>query len=275
MLYDKKTKALFYEGKEKIEDVLNGEQLDDLSRFLEVYFSKILEYSNKIAELRHQFYMHFGNDNPQSVFKKLSYDIPLRKLYLLIEIFSKFQFDIYRGYRFDYFKSFVHDINNFFMIEKIPLQLIYVKGSHDIFMEKIIDDVHSEKVKETLIAFSEYKKIHEDFKQAIVSYSSGDYPKSIEKCCIAIEDYLCVILGKETCPSIESYYNDASKKLKIPDDISVRFKPMISFIHSYRSKPLHGSTKSFNPENPHLIAQIVIGFTMTILNYLYHVFEQT
>ena len=120
------------------------------------------------------------------------------------------------------------------MIEKIPFQLTYLKGTSDLFMEKIIDDVHSDKVRETLTKFSKYTKIHEDFKKSIIAYSSGDDKTAIESSCVAIEDYLCIILGKVSCSSIDSFYKEASKKLKIPIDVNERFKSMISFIHNYR-----------------------------------------
>lgn len=274
MLYDKKTKALFFEGKEKTQDILEPEQMNKLSRFLGIYFNKLRRFGSEITELKEQFSMHFGIKDPMHVFEIIN-DIPLKQLYLMIEIFAKVQLEIYKTNRHDLFILFVYDINNFFMIEKVPLQLIYVKKTADIFMEKVIDDVHSDKVKETLFQFDKYKKIHEDFKQAIVSYSSGDNKGAIEKSCIAIEDYLCVILDKKTCHSIDSDYKEAAKKLHIPDDVNGRFKSMISFIHKFRSKPVHGSKEKHDHENPRLIAQVVIGFTMVILNYLYNLFEKT
>ena len=273
MLYDKKTRSLFYEGKEQVLDLLTEEQCNKLTRFLVVHFGKLTSYGGISQELKEQFFMHFGKGEPREAFYGL-YRKSLKDLYLIIEIFSKTLLKVYSKYQMDFFLDYQQDINNFFMIEKTPFQLIYLESTSDLFMEKIIDDVHSDEVKKILTIFSKYDKVHEDFKKSIIAHSSGDNKTAVESCCVAIEDYLCIILEKDSCSSIDSFYKEASKRLKIPVDINERFKLMISFIHGYRSKPLHGSSKVHDPKNPHLVAQIIIGFTMIILHYLYVIFEK-
>lgn len=268
--FDKNLKSNYYKGSEKLIDISNQDSIYKMHRFLATYYGALVNsIPNPSASLNKIFYVHYGYETYE-IFESIETHTNLKDFYFIVENMA-----IYISTHFnDHLKDFTEELNDMFIIEKIPLQLISHHKTKSIFMEKVINESHSKEIIKTLDNFEHYDKIHKDFKKAIIAYSSGDYKGTYEKSCIAIEDYLCIILEKESCSSIDSEYKAIVKKLGIPQDIDERFKPMISYIHKYRSKPIHGAIKEHAPENPKLIGQVIIGFTMTILNYLHYLYEK-
>ena len=192
----------------------------------------------------------------------------IKELFLLIEIIMETYVDNRSWLGVRYTNDFVQDLNEFFLVNGIGLQLRYFSEKNEFYIEKIISPEVSEEIKKTLDNFSREEKVFEDFKDAIKLFSSGSFEESIEKCCVSIEDYLCVLLGKESCPSVESYYVEVSKKLKIPRDLDDRFSNIIKYIHKYRSPQNHGAIEKKELPEPELTSTTIIQFTMAILNYL-------
>jgi len=167
-----------------------------------------------------------------------------------------------------YILDFINDINELFLLNKTPLQIRYFKDKKEFYVEKIISPEVSEKIKETLENFVLQEKVFEDFKKSIKEFSSGNYPESIKLCCKSIEDYLCIILEKESCQSISKYYKQVSKKLNIPKDLDEKFISLINYIHKHRSIDSHGRLEKVEVKDIELVNEVIIQFTMSILNYL-------
>lgn len=197
-----------------------------------------------------------------------------RDIFLLIElILETYVKDKYlESSEKTYITDFIQDVNEFFLIHGAPLQVRYLPNllpkKSEFYVEKIISEEVSERITETLENISEHEKTFQDFKNSIKEFSVGNYPESIKLACKSLEDYLCLILGKNSCPSVESYYKQTSKKLKIPQDLDNRFDSLIKYIHKYRSIDSHGRLANVEVEDIELVNETIIQFTMVILNYL-------
>jgi hypothetical protein len=268
--FNKDLKSHSNENNEKILELMNVEQLKQFSQLLMWHTRYFSGWSHdKLTHLLQKLTIQLGIDRPTEFWPALhGRKTRLKDLFLTVElILESFSDTLGSGHSY-YFTDFVKDTNDFFLINKIPLQIRFFSQKKEFYIEKIISPEVSEKIKETLENFSEQEKIFEDFKEAIKKYSSGDYEGAIEKCCVSIEDYLCLLLEKQTCSSVVQYYKDVSKKLKISDEINDRFVNIIHFIHNHRSPQNHGAIEKKEIQDEELISEIIIGFTMTILNYL-------
>ena len=269
--FNKNLKSHSNESEEKTLDIMSVEQLKQFSQLLTWHTRYFSEWSDKkLTHLLQKLTIQLGIDRPTEFWSALrSRKIRLKDLFLAIELILESFSDTLDSPNYSYyFLDFVNDLNEFFLINKIPLQIRYFPQKKEFYVEKIISPEISEKIKETLENFSEQEKVFEDFKEAIKKYSAGDYEGSIEKCCVSIEDYLCLILNKKSCHSIDSYYKEVSKKFKISSDLDNRLSNIISYIHNHRSPQNHGAIEKKEIKDEELVAEVIIGFTMTILNYL-------
>lgn len=266
---NKGLKSHNYYGDEKISDLLNVGCFAELMQLFAFHTRNFANYSsNELTHLLQKLTIQQGITRPTDFSSVISMQhTRIKELFLTIEIILE-SFHKAKGSFPEYFVDFVEDINDLFLIHKVSLQIRYIPQKEEFYVEKIISSEISERIKITLENFSKEEKVFEDFKEAIKQYSGGDYESSIERCCVTIEDYLCIILDKKTCPSIDSYYKKVAKKLEIPEDLENRFSNIISYIHNYRSSPRHGSQKKKEIEDLELVNEVIIQFTMAILNYL-------
>lgn len=266
---NKGLKSHNYHGDEKISDLLDVGCFAELMQLFTFHTRNFANYSpNGLTHLLQKLTIQQGITRPTDFSSVISMQhTRIKELFLTMEIILE-SFHKAKGSFPEYFVDFIEDINDSFLIHKVPLQIRYIPQKEEFYVEKIISPEISEKIKETLENFSKEEKVFEDFKDAIKKYSGGDFESSIERCCVAIEDYLCVILDKKTCSSVDSYYKEVAKKLKIPNDLDNRFSNIIGYIHSHRSHPKHGSQKKKEIKDLELITEVIIQFTMVILNYL-------
>jgi hypothetical protein len=266
---NKDLKAHTHSSNELISEIIDSITLHDLTKLFVLHINNFSEYSNdKLNHLINKLDVQLGIDKNNGFYVVLtSTKNKTKDLFLVIELILESFYSIIGSYS-SYFNDFLADLNDFFLIHKLPLQIRYFPQKKEFYIEKIISQEISEEIKNTLENFSKEEKVFEDFKESIKKYSSGNYEGSIEKCCISIEDYLCIILEKETCSGVDSYYNDASKLLKIPQDLNDRFSNLVKYIHKYRSNNVHGSMEKVEIPEPELTTQAIIQFTMIILNYL-------
>ena len=266
---NKNLKAHFYNKEEEIHELMENDSFNELTTLLTLHVKNLSNYSNsKLIHLLQKLKIQLGINKPVDFnFVLSSQRTRVKDLFLTLEIILE-TFHKIRQSSPEYFDDFVDDINEFFLINKIPVQIRYFPKRTEFYMEKIISPEVSEKIKETLENFSDREKVFEDFKNAIKEFSSGNYPESIKLCCKSIEDYLCILLKKESCQSIASYYKQASKKLKIPDDLNSKFINLINYIHKYRSVDSHGRLENTEIKEIELVNETIIQFTMAILNYL-------
>jgi len=268
--FNKNLKAHSYSGDENIEDLIDSSLLFQLTELLAFHTRHFGEcYNSKSAHLFQKLTIQLGITKPNDFWTKHSGTKKrMKDLFLSIELILESFHKLREAGTQEFFDDFIEDINDFFLINKIPLQVRYIEKNKEYYIEKIISEEISKKIGETLENFSEEEKVFEDFKDAIKKYSSGDYEGSIEKCCVSIEDYLCLLLDKQSCSSIDQFYKKVSNKLEIPKDLDDRFVKIISYIHKHRSPQNHGSIEKKEIEDEELVTEVIIGFTMTILNYL-------
>lgn len=266
---NKNLKAHSYKGNEKISDLLDVSCFVELMQLLTFHTQNFASYSTEeLSCLFKRLTIKEGIMRPtdfSSVFHMQHTRI--KDLFLTIEIIlesfhkAKSSFPVY-------FIDFVEDVNDLFLIHKIPLQIRYIPNKQEFFVERIISEEVSERITKTLDSISEHEKTFQDFKSSIKEFSSGNYPESIKLCCKSIEDYLCLILNKNSCQNVENYYKEASKKLKIPQDLDNRFDNLVKYIHKYRSIDSHGRLENAEVEDIELVNETIIQFTMAILYYL-------
>src|SRR3989344_744009 len=269
---NKNLKSHYYENKEKLSDFLDFHGRWEFVYLLKSHLkdfgkkspSDLLHFSNKLM-----IELGMGSLEKLNDWIGDNHSPKTKEVFLFLDlVLETYNESRKRWMQEQYLLDFINDFNELFLINKSPLQIKYFPVRNEFYIEKIISPEVSEKIKETLESFSKEGKVFEDFKEAIKSYSSGYYERAIEKCCISIEDYLCVILDKKTCSSVDTYYKEVSKKFNIPSDLDNRFSNIISFIHKYRSHQNHGAIEKKDIPEPELTTQVVIQFTMTILNYL-------
>jgi len=270
---NKDLKAHSYLSDEEISDVLDSDSFNELTTLLTLHVRHFGEYSHsKLAHLLQKLTIQLGITRPTDFNLILSSQrTTLKDLFLVLEIIME-SFHSLWGVHSEYPNDFVSDVNEFFLIHKIPLQIRYlpkmIPEKSEYFVEKIINEEVSKRITITLDNISEHEKTFQDFKNSIKEFSVGNYPESIKLCCKSIEDYLCLILKKNSCSSIESYYKEASKKLNIPQDLNNRFDGLVKYIHKYRSIDSHGRLENIEVEDIELVNESIIQFTMSILNYL-------
>lgn len=265
---NKDLKAHKYQSDEKISDILDIPCFYELIQLFTFHTRDFGGYSHdKSVHLFQKLTIQQSITRPTDFENVISYQhTKLKELFLTLEIILESFHEVKDNS--PHLLDFIAEVNELFLIHKVPLQVRYFSEKEEFFVEKIISREVSEQIKKTLENFSEKEKVFEDFKEAIEKYSSGDYEGSIEKCCVSIEDYLCLLLEKQTCSSVVQYYKDVAKKLKISDEINDRFVNIIHFIHNHRSPQNHGAIEKKEIEDEELVSEIIIGFTMTILNYL-------
>lgn len=256
-------------GDEKISDVLDDDSFGELTQLLTWHLRYFGNYSHDVlTHLMQKLTIQLGILKPTDFRTVLrSRRTELRDLFLALELILE-SFHKARPSFPEYFDDFVSDINDLFLIHRVGLQIRYIKEKGEFYVEKIISPETSEKIGETLENFIEQEKVFNDFKEAIKKYSAGDFDGSIEKCCVAIEDYLCVILNKKICSGVGSSYKAAAKQLQIPEDLDNRFSNIIQYINAHRSRPNHGAIKEKEIEDLESVSEVIIQFTMAILNYL-------
>jgi len=267
---NKNLKAHSYSGNENVREIMDLVCLNDLADLFAFHLRDFGVKSNELSHLLQKTTIQLGLNAPRELRSWIIKGSRLTKdVFLLMELILETYVNnkYLEKYESSYVLDFVNDVNEFFLIHKVPLQIRYFQNKK-FYVEKIISPEISEKIKETLENFSKEEKVFEDFKDAIKKYNGGDYESSIEKCCVSIEDYLCIILDKKTCQNVDLYYKNVAKKLKIPSDLDNRFVNIISYIHSHRSHPKHGSQKKKEIEDLELVTEVIIQFTMIILNYL-------
>lgn len=269
---NKSLKAHTYEESEMLSNFLDHKDQRKLINLLNFHLKDFTDKksTDDTINLYRKLYIHFRVNPKEGLNNWLDRGTPkLKEVFLLIELILETYVHCNRTWLpNEYLLDFVDDVNDFFLINKMPFHLRYSNLKKEFFVEKIISPEVSEEIKKTLENFSGQEKVFKDFKEAIKSYSSGDYERAIEKCCISIEDYLCVILDKQTCQSVDAYYKEVSKKFNISADLDNRFSNIVSFIHKYRSHQNHGAIEKKEIPEPELTTQVVIQFTMIILNYL-------
>jgi len=269
---NKDLKAHSYKGEENISDIMDVSTLFELSELLIFHLRDCGGKSNSLlVNLLQKTTIHLGLTAPRDLndwmcnkFRKTKEVFLL--LELILESYSKN--DYLNNNEPNYLKDFIEDINEFFLIHKVALQIRKLSEKKEFIVEKIISEEVSKMITATLNNISEHEKTFQDFKNSIKEFSVGNYPESIKLCCKSIEDYLCLILKKSSCSSVESYYKEASKKLKIPQDLDNRFDSLIKYIHKYRSIDSHGRLENIEVEDIELVNESIIQFTMSILNYL-------
>ena len=267
---NKNLKAHSYTKEEEIGESFDNYSFNELTALLTLHVKNFKNYSNsKLIHLLQKLTIQLGITTLTDFnFVLSSQRTKLKDLFLTLEIvLESFHITADTNYS-SYFFDFIADINELFLIRKVPIQIRYFKEKKEFYVEKIISPEVSEKIRETLENFVDREKVFEDFKKAIKEFSSGNYPESIKLCCKSIEDYLCIILEKESCQSVVSYYKQVSKKLKIPDDLDNKFINLINYIHKHRSIDSHGRLKNIEVEDIELVNETIIQFTMSILNYL-------
>jgi hypothetical protein len=269
---NKSLKSHSYDEEEKIGSIIN---LSTLITFSELIAFHLRDFGGKtdsgLVQILQKTTIQLNLTSPRDLSYWMSNDNRLTKeVFLLLEIILEtyVENEYLNKYVPNYITEFVEDVNDLFLIHKVPLQIRYFGTTKEFYVEKIISSEVSKKIKETLENFSDKEKVFEDFKNAIKKYSAGDYSGAIESCCVSIEDYLCILLEKKSCSSVESYYTQVSKKLKIPEDLDNRFSNLINYIHKYRSQPNHGAIEKKELSEPELTSETIIQFTMSILNYL-------
>ncbi len=268
---NKNLKSHSYTSSEPLNSLMDNIVQSEIAKLLAFHFRDFgKKSSTDLTHLLQKTTIQLGLSSPREVdFWFGSGQISVKEFFLLIElILETYVESNKRWLEESYILDFVNDINDFFLIHKVPLSIRYFSNKKEFYVEKIISPEISKEIKKTLEDFSKEEKVFEDFKEAIKKYSSGNYEGSIEKCCVSIEDYLCILLEKKTCSSIDKYYKDIAKRLKIPEDLNDRFTNIIHYIHKHRSHQNHGSIEKKVIEDIELINEIIIGFTMTILNYL-------
>lgn len=269
--FNKNLKSHYYEGGEKTSDLIEFNKLFQLTQLLTLHTRHFGSWSNdELIHLLQKLNVQLGINEPKDYWDVLyKQRTKLKDLFLTFElILESFSVTLKYQDHDSYFLDFVNDVNEFFLINKVPLQIRFLPQNNDYFVEKVISPEVSEKIKETLNAFSKEEKVFEDFKEAIKKYSAGDFEGSIEKCCVTIEDYLCILLEKGSCSKVNVYYNEVSKKLNIPSDLNDRFSNIINFIHKHRSPQNHGSIQKVKLPEPELTTEVIIQFTMVLLLYL-------
>ena len=268
--FNKNLKAHFNESNEKLSNFMD---FDVRWKFIELLKFHLRNFGGKsdsdVVHLLQKTTIHLSITRPADLDKWLNYPPKLKDFFLLIELILETYINSNKKWlEENYIYDFINDLNEFFLINNIELQIRYFSQKKEFYVEKVISPEVSEQIKQTLENFSKESKIFEDFKESIKRFSSGDFEGSIEKCCVSIEDYLCIILGKQSCSSVDTYYKEASKKLNIPEDLDNRFSNIISYIHKYRSHPVHGAIEKKEIPEPELTTEAIIQFTMAILNYL-------
>lgn len=250
-------------------DILDVNVFNELTGLLTLHVRHLGIYSNsKLVHLLQKLTIQLGIERPTDFnFVLSSQKTKLKDLFLTLEIILESLYELIEICS-EYFNDFVEDINEFFLIHKVPLQIRYLKEKKEFYVEKVISLEVSEKIGETLESFSGEAKVFEDFKDAVKKYSGGNYEGSIEKCCISLEDYFCIILGKQRCTSVVTYYLEVSKKFNISQELDDRFKNIVKYIQEHRSPQNHGAIEKKEFKDLELITEVIIQFTMTILNYL-------
>jgi hypothetical protein len=265
---NKDLKAHSYKGNERTFDIINTDTFNELTELLTWHVRYLGEYSHsQLTHLLQKTTIQLGITRPTDFNFVLGQKTDLKDLFLTLELILESLYELHPTIK-NYFVDFIEDFNEFFLIHKVPLQIRYIPDKKEFYVEKIISEEISETITATLNNLSEHEKAFQDFKNSIKEFSAGNYPESIKLCCKSIEDYLCLVLKKSSCSSVESYYKEASKKLKIPQDLDNRFDSLIKYIHKYRSIDSHGRLENIEVEDIELVNESIIQFTMSILNYL-------
>ncbi|MCA9485910.1 MAG: hypothetical protein KC506_03640 [Nanoarchaeota archaeon] len=266
---NKALKSHDYGGNEKISDLLDIDCFCQITELFVFHTRNFANYSNeKLTHLFQKLTIQQGITRPADFQSSFHMDhTRIKGLFLTIEIILESFYKVKSSYP-EYFNDFVADLNDLFLIHKTPLQIRYIPEKEEFYVEKVISEEVSKRVGETLEFFSSEEKVFEDFKEAIKKYSGGNYEGSIESCCVAIEDYLCIILDEKTCPGAGKFYKRVAKALKIPQDLDEKFSALIGFIQKYRAPQNHGSKEKQEFDELDLINEVIIGFTMDILTYL-------
>ena len=259
----------------KISDLMSDETSLKLRELLKLHIKDF--YSISPYEYEHLFeklHVNIGINNLERFDKIYDNDFNMKDLSLIFDLILE---SYIRNWWMDggYFIDFIDDINDFFIVEGISLQIRYIPNKREYFLEKIINDDVSKIIEKTLNKFEKEKKVFDDFKEVIKKFSIGEHKDSLRLCCIVLEDYFCVILNKDSCNNIEKYYKDVAKRLNINENLNNRFENIIRYIHRYRSIPSHGSKENKEIEDLELLDQTIIIFTMSILNYIKNKIEQT
>lgn len=268
---NKNLKSHYYPEGENVSDIIDIGTLFELSELLTFH---LRDYGGKSRGLTHllqkttiQLQLTTPRDLNDWICNKFR---RTKEFFLLIELIleSYSNNEYLNKNEKTYLMDFIEDINEFFLIHKIPLQIRKILGENEFIIEKVISEKVSQKIGETLKNISEHDKTFKDFKNSIKEFSSGNYPESIKLCCKSLEDYFCLILGKESCRSVEIYYKEISKKYNIAEDLNNRFENLIKYIHKHRSIDSHGRLESVEVRDLELVSETIIQFTMVILNYL-------
>jgi len=269
---NKNLKAHSYKGEENISDIMDVSTLFELSELLTFHLRDCGGKSNSLlTSLLQKTTIQLRLTAPGDLNGWMCNKFRRTKeVFLLLElILESYSKDEYLNeHESNYLDDFIEDINEFFLIHGAPLQIRKLSGEKEFIVEKIISKEVSERITKTFDSISEHEKTFQDFKNSIKEFSLGNYPESIKLCCKSIEDYLCLILEKNSCQNVETYYKEASKKLKIPQDLDNRFDNLIKYIHKYRSIDSHGRLENVEVENIELVNETIIQFTMAILYYL-------
>lgn len=267
---NKDLKAHSYVKEEKVSQVIPDRIFSDIADLLKFHLK---DFGNKSpSELIHllkKTTILLSLESPRELDYWICKDNrSIKDFFLLIELILESYIKNKYSLTENYILDFIQDVNEFFLIHGVPLQIRYFLNKNEFYIEKIISEEVSNKIMKTLSNFSKETKVFEDFKTSIKRFSIGDHEGAIESCCVAIEDYLCILLKKDTCQSIDIYYKGVAKKLKIPSDLNDRFTNLINYIHKHRSPQNHGALEKKEVEDLELVSETIIQFTMAILNYL-------
>ncbi len=274
---NKDLKAHGHLGEEKLSNFMDRDTQYSFIQLLKFHLRNFGQKSPfNLTHLLQKTTIHIDITAPGDLNRWMEYNPSTKKVFLLLELILEQYKETNKMIPFkEYSVDFVNDINEFFIIHGVQLQIRFFPDTFEFYVEKIISEEVSQKIKEVFENFSKEEKVFQDFKKAIKKFSLGDYENSIESCCVTLEDYFCIILRKNSCPSVESYYKEISKKLKIPGDLDNRFSNIISYIHKHRSVPKHGSIIKKEFEDLELINEVIIQFTIIILIYLKKKYENT
>ncbi len=268
---NKNLKAHSHDGKELISDLID---ISDLVEFSELLNFHLKDYGGKSSDLTHllkKTTIQLGVDAPHQLIDWIcNKNRKSKEVFLLLElILESYSKNEYLNKNENtYLNDFIQDMNEFFLIHYIPLQIRKLPGEEGFFIEKIINEEVSERITKTLHQLSENEKTFQDFKNSIKEFSSGNYPESIKLCCKSLEDYFCLVLNKQSCQNVENYYKEISKKINISEDLNNRFENLVKYIHKHRSIDSHGRLENIDIPDLPLVNETIIQFTMSILNYI-------
>jgi hypothetical protein len=160
--FNKGLKAHSFIGDEKISELIDLSSLHQLSLLFTLHVRNFNGWSNDgLTHLLQKLTIQLGIEKPTDFWQVLvRQGKKLKDLFLAIEIIlESFSTTLKYPDTSYYFTDFVEDVNDFFLINKIPLQVRCFLGKREFYVEKVISPEISEEIKKTLESFSKEERI--------------------------------------------------------------------------------------------------------------------